>query len=235
MKSTLGGIGGAARGRIAAWQFNRAIAALGNGPSGALQDYALAHWPEPQMPALEAPFLALDFELDGLKQEAHLLQAGWVQCTATSVKLASAVSRDIRSLARLDDHAVTIHGIGEQRAADGTELPVVLDDILKALSGRVLIAHAADIEIGALKRTTRKLFHSALHVRSVCTLRMERALNPHLHEQGAYRLGAVRSRYGLPEYEAHDALSDAIAAAELFQAQLTRLPNDTTLGALEAL
>ena len=39
-------------------------------------------------------------------------------------------------------------------------------------------------------------------------------------EAGALRLGAARERYGLPRYPAHDALTDAIAAAELFLAQV---------------
>ena len=47
------------------------------------------------------------------------------------------------------------------------------------------------------------------------------------------RVAEVRARYGLPDYSAHDALTDAIAAAELFQAQLTRLPPDIALAQLE--
>ena len=37
---------------------------------------------------------------------------------------------------------------------------------------------------------------------------------------GQLRLASLRQRFNLPRYRAHDALSDALAAAELFCAQL---------------
>lgn len=37
---------------------------------------------------------------------------------------------------------------------------------------------------------------------------------------GSVRLGHARERYGLPAYQPHHALTDALATAELFQAQL---------------
>lgn len=37
---------------------------------------------------------------------------------------------------------------------------------------------------------------------------------------GSVRLGHARERYGLPTYQPHHALTDALATAELFQAQL---------------
>ncbi|GAL25248.1 DNA polymerase III epsilon subunit [Vibrio variabilis] len=39
------------------------------------------------------------------------------------------------------------------------------------------------------------------------------------------RLSETRERYGLPEYNGHEALIDAIATAELFLAQSNRLYN----------
>ena len=42
-------------------------------------------------------------------------------------------------------------------------------------------------------------------------------------EQGALRLYALRERYGLPRYNAHNALSDALATAELFLAQVEHM------------
>ena len=63
---------------------------------------------------------------------------------------------------------------------------------------------------------------------------LERKLHPNLVGTDAYRLGAARQRYGLPEYRAHDALTDALAAAELFLAQIGHLPPDATLASVEA-
>ncbi len=214
------------------WRFDGRLKSLAGSEHAVLRDYAKADWPRLSLPASEGKYLALDFELDGLRKDAHLLQAGWSPFEGHSIRLADARSVDIRSTADLDAEAVTIHGIGEQRAAKGEPLGAVITELVRALSGRILVAHAAGIERTALQRATRKLFGVHLPIRCVCTLTLERALHPNQVGSEPYRLGSSRTRYGLPDYRAHDALTDALAAAELFQAQLTRLPEDATLGRL---
>ncbi|MEM7781460.1 MAG: exonuclease domain-containing protein [Pseudomonadota bacterium] len=205
------------------------MATLAKSEHAVLRDYATSQWPDLQAAADTASYLALDFELDGLSDNAHLLQAGWVPIDGRSIPLVKAVSLDIRSNAELNDVAVTIHGIGEQRAAQGTKLGEAIPSLIKALAGRILIAHCASIEIAAIQRATKALYGVALPVRSVCTLTLERHLRPNLVGPEVYRLGPTRARYGLPNYPAHDALTDAIAAAELFQAQLSRMSPNTRL------
>lgn len=219
---------------FAAWRFDRALKALENGEHAILRDYARADWPARSLPVSEAPFLALDFELDGLRKGADLLQAGWLPFRGKSIALSEAQSVDIRSKASLDDQAVTIHGIGEERAAQGRKISEVVEALIEALTGRVLVAHAARIEVSALQRATNAVYGANLPIRKVCTLTLEQRLKPNLHVRNAYRLAETRRRYGLPDYSAHDALTDALAAAELFQAQLSRMDEATKLSELEA-
>jgi DNA polymerase-3 subunit epsilon len=218
---------------LRAWRFDRSLNALRGSPQEPLAAYAAAPWPAPGLPAKEAAYLALDFELDGLHAQADILQAGWVPFEGRRLQLAEARSRDIRSHARLDDTAVTIHGIGEERAAGGQPIEDVLRELLACLAGRIVVAHAAAIERSAVRRMAKAVFGVELPVRTICTLALEQRIHPGLVGAPPYRLGASRKRYGLPAYPPHDALTDAIAAAELFQAQLTRLPPDITLGQLE--
>lgn len=218
---------------LAQWRFERALKALVSSEHPVLQRYAHADWPSREGLTWDAPFLALDFELDGLRKDSHLLQAGFVPFEGRSVRLADAQSVDIQSDADLDAEAVTIHMIGEQRAARGKPISDVVPMLIEALAGRVLVAHAATIELTALQRATKSVFGAHLPIRTICTLVLERELHPNLVGSEPYRLGSCRARYGLPEYRAHDALTDAIAAAELFQAQLSRLPSDTKLARLE--
>ncbi len=200
-----------------------------------MRRYALAAWPNADLPVIEAPLLALDFELDGLKRDAHILQAGWLPFNACSIPLELAQVADVHCAAKLDRRAVTIHGIGEDRAVAGQALHEVILPLIASLSGRILVAHGADVETAALQGACRKLFEITLPVRAICTLKLERHLAPSLVGNGVYRLGAARARYGLPEYRVHDALGDAIASAELLLAQLATMPADTRLGRLEAL
>ena len=218
---------------FAAWRFDRALKALENSEHAILRDYARADWPARSLPVSEAPFLALDFELDGLRKGADLLQAGWLPFRGKSIALSEAQSVDIRSKASLDDQAVTIHGIGEERAAQGRKISEVVEALIEALTGRVLVAHAARIEVSALQRATNAVFGANLPIRKVCTLTLEQRLKPNLHVRNAYRLAETRRRYGLPDYAAHDALTDALAAAELFQAQLSRMNEGTKLCEIE--
>lgn len=212
------------------WRFERALKPLAQTNHQALSDYAAASWPSSDTPLSAVPLLALDFELDGLGRNSHLLQAGWVDFTVRGIVMAGAVSRDIRSSADLNREAVTVHGIGVERASAGEPLGRVLTDLVKALSGRYMVAHSAGIEQSAIARASKSVFGATVPVRALCTLKLERHLSPNLTAPGAYRLGACRARYGLPEYSAHDALTDAIAAAELLLAQCKRLGSDPTLG-----
>lgn len=220
---------------FAQWRFERALRALRGTGNPSLREYANADWPKHNARAVEVSYLALDFELDGLRKDSHLLQAGWVPASAYAISLGQAQSADIRSSATLDDAAVTIHGIGEQRALQGQPLREVMEAVIVALAGRILIGHAAAIEVQAIRRAARRIWGLDLPVRSICTLALERHLNPNLVGREAYRLGPARARYGLPDYRAHDALTDAIAAAELFQAQMTRLPEDSLISRIEGI
>lgn len=139
-------------------RFERTLSSLAKSGDSVLRDYADASWPEGDTPAHEAPYLALDFELDGLQKDAHLLQAGWVPFKGRSIALANAMSVDIRSSAELNDTAVTVHGIGEERAAKGEPLSEVIPDLIAVLAGRVLVAHCASIEQAAIQRATRALY-----------------------------------------------------------------------------
>ncbi|MDJ0642602.1 MAG: exonuclease domain-containing protein [Erythrobacter sp.] len=218
---------------LAQWRFERALKALAKSEHPALRSYIEADWPNRDCLASKASFLALDFELDGLRKDSHLLQAGFVPFEGRSIGLKDAQSIDIQSDAELDAEAVTIHMIGEQRAARGQPITDVVPMLIDALAGRILVAHAATIELTAIQRAAKSVLGIHLPVRTVCTLVLERELHPNLIGGEPYRLNSCRARYGLPEYRAHDALTDAIAAAELFQAQLSRLPADTTLARLE--
>jgi len=222
-----------AKGRITRWRDRRALKALADSDLPAIAAYAKADWPSHDVLARDADYLALDFELDGLRKDAHLLQVGWLPFAGKRIGMGEAHSIDIRSYAQLDGEAVTIHGIGEQRAAQGEPVAEVITQLISTLAGRVMVAHAAGIEQHAIQRNALKLFGARIPVRQICTLTLERQINPNLVGNEVYRLANSRKRYGLPDYRGHDALTDAIAAAELFQAQLTRLPADITLGQIE--
>ncbi|APE29035.1 exonuclease domain-containing protein [Aurantiacibacter gangjinensis] len=214
------------------WLDRRRRARLAQHDDPALRAFAQADWPERSSPAKNAQFLALDFELDGLESDAHILQAGWISLDPHAIRLGTARRCDVFSDHQLSDKAVAVHGIGEGRARQGGDLKEVMSQMLKDCGGKIVVAHGAAIEKAALKRAASAIWNVDLPVRAICTMALEQRLQPNLSGD-ALRLGACRSRYHLPEFDAHDALNDAMATAELFLAQLSRLPADVRLASLE--
>lgn len=119
--------------------------------------------------------------------------------------------------------SATVHGLTDDRVATGRPLTEVIDHVLDALAGRVLLAHFTRIEVGHLTRAVRDLHGIDLPVVSIDTLELQFRIwgsDADRIPNGALRLWAARDQYGLPEYPAHDAYVDALACAELFLAQL---------------
>lgn len=167
----------------------------------------------------EAPLLALDLETTGLDPDHdHVVSLGWVPVVGREVVLADAAHVLVRPPGPIGDSA-TIHGLTDAHVADAPPLADVLPRLLDALSGRVLVAHHAPMELGFLARAVPG--HTTTYVD---TLAVERGLlgNREL-PPGSLRLGACRKRHGLPAYPPHSALSDALAAAELLLAQVAEL------------
>lgn len=172
---------------------------------------------ELDVPFSECAFLALDLETTGLRPETdQIVAAGWVPVERGEVVLAGARSVLVGTSAPLGE-SVTIHGLTDEKLADAPPLAEVLPNLLEALDGRVLVCHYATLEVGFLSRAV-----PGLKMTYVDTLALERRLTANRNGEvapGSLRLDAARRRHGLPAYAAHDALTDALGAAELFLAQ----------------
>ncbi|WP_121252139.1 3'-5' exonuclease [Nocardioides ferulae] len=183
-------------------------------------------------PSAELPLLAVDLETTGLSPHRdRVLAIGWVPVNGGRIELAGAR----RVLVGHDDPgpAVAIHGLTHDDLVQGLPLHQALRLLDDALAGRALLAHHAPMEVGFLRAAYRRLGEPLPAVlRSgpvVCTLRLERRLLHRAHSElpaGALRLWRARARHGLPPVRSHDALGDALAAAELYLAQLAELEAD---------
>lgn len=104
----------------------------------------------------------------------------------------------------------------------------VLDEVLREVNGRlgngVLLVHQAAMDVRFLRRahfTTGERWRKPRVVDTVDLLvrvaKRARLIDPAAPDRlPNLNLSAARRRFGLPEYAAHDALTDAIATAELF-------------------
>lgn len=192
-------------------------------PPGPLRDFAATPLPVRRMDYREAEYLAIDLETTGLDMARDvILSIGFVAVRGMTVDLSTACHRVVRVDRSIPEASAVIHQITDDQSAAGLDLEVALAEMLEALAGRVMIAHHARIERGFLGRACRRCWRGRLLTRIVDTQALayrafERAQTP--FRAGDLRLHALCSRYNLPRYAAHNALSDALAAAELFLAQ----------------
>jgi DNA polymerase-3 subunit epsilon len=189
------------------------------------------HLAVPQ-PALDtAPealrLLAIDVEATGLDPASgELLSVGFVPVDGGSIDLSGAAHYVIASGAAVGQSA-TIHGLTDDAVAGGVPLEEAVSAVLAALTGRVLLAHFARIELGYLSAACERLWGAPLPLRAIDTLELQdRVVRSRLSldpREPNLRLWPARERFGLPVYRAHHALTDALACAELYLAQVAEL------------
>ena len=187
---------------------------------GPLHDYLATPFPDGRVDFRSVEFVSLDLETTGLDPvRDEILSVGLVAFTAGRIALDTAAHYLVSPTCAIPEHSATIHQITDDRAAQGQSLADVLPMVLSRISGRVLLAHHAKIERGFLDAACRRLYGTSIIIPVADTevlIRrwLERRNQPFAGRD--LRLHALRQRYGLPRYKAHNALTDALATAELF-------------------
>lgn len=206
--------------------------------TGALAGFYAAEPPDAATPTSELRLLAVDVETTGLDPgRDHLLSIGFVPVDGRRIDLGGARQILIRPDTGVGQSAA-VHGLTDDVLADATPLDEALDEVLGALRGRVLLAHFARLETGFLSRACRRLRGAPLRCPVIDTMELQiRLLYKGFDDEplaDELRLWKARERYGLPRYRAHEALTDAVACAELYLAQTRELggARGATLGAL---
>ncbi len=191
-------------------------------PEGPVRDYMASDFPTPNTPIFDTPIIALDFETTGLDvNKDDLLSVGYVQMHKEQVYLGTAVHRLITTKQNIPEATAVIHGITDDDALHGGKLRAVVEDMLLAFQGKILLAHHAAIERTFLISACMNLYGHAPVLPMIDTLELarqwfdKRGLGFSPHELRLYNL---RERYHLPRYHAHSALLDALATAELLLA-----------------
>lgn len=211
------------------WPFRSDPARRATGP---LKEFYATPPPAGSTPLDELPLLAVDVETTGLKPAEHqLVSIGWVPVNGTRIDLAGAGYVVLRGAEGFTvGSSATIHRLTDDEIAAGIDHADAVGQLLRALTGRVLLGHFVAMEEGFLSLACRRLFDAPLQVPMVDTFAIERR---HMERMGTYprgedlRLARVRQRYGLPDYHNHNALTDALACAEQYLAHRATLPVST--------
>jgi len=196
---------------------------LKKAPEGPLRDYLQHPFPERKTDYRNVEYIAMDLETTGLDvRKDHILSFGLVLVHGIRIDLSSARHILLRTSRDIPEESAVIHQITHDQMALGKDISEIMPQVLTAMSGRVLIAHHARIEIGFISAACEGLYGIKPPIPTVDTqtvaLRLFQRRNITVAPKDL-RLHGLRERYNLPRYPAHNALSDALSAAELFLAE----------------
>jgi DNA polymerase-3 subunit epsilon len=177
----------------------------------------------PRRPWDSYTYWALDLETGGLdRRRDPILAVGMVPIRGGTVRLGESFRTLVRpGGGRIDPESVRAHQLLREDVEAAPALARVLPEVDRRIGAGVLLVHHAAVDVEFLRRDFRAVGLPWPEPRVVDTarllLRIGRATHPHLpDDQQPLQLARARAAYGLPEYQAHDPLADAVATAELF-------------------
>ncbi len=187
--------------------------------------------PDGSTPISDVEFIAMDFETTGLDSDKdEIITIGIVPFTLNRIYLNRAKHWTVRPRQKLDENSVVIHGITHSDIIHAPDLSDIIEEVLNDLSGNIMVVHYKTIEREFLDQALKRRIGEGIEFPVIDTMEIEsmvqkkatRGLWNRLKGKKAesVRLGQSRLRYGLPAYTPHHALTDAIATAELLQAQI---------------
>ncbi|MCL9775839.1 3'-5' exonuclease [Vibrio methylphosphonaticus] len=196
-----------------------------------LQSFYAKGLPDSETPLKDVSFVALDFETTGLNPEKDgILSIGLVPFTTSRIRINAAKHWTVRPKAILEEESVVIHGITHNDILDAPKFKDILGDVLDSLAGHIIVVHYNPIERGFFDDALKGMIGEGIEFPVVDTMQIESIYQKRVtagvinmlkgKQADSVRLGQTRRRYGLPDYPPHHALTDAVATAELLQAQL---------------
>ncbi|WP_354624693.1 exonuclease domain-containing protein [Psychromonas sp. MME2] len=203
-----------------------------------LQRYYDALFDQLKTPIALIPLVAIDLEMTGLNsKQDQIVSIAVVPIIDGQIQLNQAKQRLLRITGSVGQSA-TIHGLLDKDLDSALSLEEAIYWLLDEIQGKVIIAHHAPLDLSFIETAIEQVLHEKCKLFAIDTLQIERQrlLRQQDHiQQGELRLGSVRHRYNLPIYNAHNALIDALACAELFLAQLSQLGDKQKIKVIELL
>jgi DNA polymerase III subunit epsilon len=181
--------------------------------------------PELEVPWRTAEFCVVDLETTGLDPAVdEIISFATLQIAAGRVRLNDAGYRHVCPRRMPEGETIRIHGLRSADLVDAPPLSAVLDELVEALTGRVLVAHVAEIERGFLGAAFElhglRLVNPVVDTAALAAELFRRRREP-VPETTA--LSSLAHALGLPVHRPHHADGDALTTAQVFLALATHL------------
>ncbi|HEX9124052.1 MAG TPA: 3'-5' exonuclease [Actinomycetota bacterium] len=172
-----------------------------------------------------ARFASLDFETTGLDYERdEIVSFGVVPVRDGRVIVGEAVHQLVRPAVPASASSMTVHEILPRDLAGAPPISRAREALRRALHEQYVLAWFAEVEIAFLARTfggsERSWARRTVDVRQI-------ALSLEGRDQGTrHTLSATAARYRIPVSSPHEALDDAMVAAQLFLVLASRMERE---------
>jgi DNA polymerase III subunit epsilon len=194
---------------------------------GTLHDYLSTPLTPKQTTCENLVIVALDLETTGLDPKRdQIISYGLVEIHHMTIKLETSRHQLISIDEDIPEESAVIHQITDDQAATGIPIEAAMPKLLERLAGRVMLVHYSRIEQNFINAACLKYFGAPFVIPIIDTLVLAQRLferRNHTIQTGDLRLFNLRPRFNLPNYKAHNALSDALATAELFLAMAAEM------------
>jgi DNA polymerase III subunit epsilon len=180
----------------------------------------------------EVEYWALDLETSGLDiRRDEILSVGMVPVRGGAVRWGEHYYSLVRpsSVENLGREAMRVHHILPDELRDAPPLRPVMEEVARRIEGKVLLVHHAPFDVAFLRRAFAGELIWWPKPPVVDTRVLVARVEQRIMELQPYArplprgLLELRETFGLPPFEPHHALWDALATAELFLALRARL------------
>jgi DNA polymerase III subunit epsilon len=167
-----------------------------------------------------AELVALDFETTGLDLDRdEVISFGLIPILGGRIDLSGQLYQEVAPDVEPSRSSIPIHHLRAQDLATAPAMQEVARAFRGALSGRFILAWAAEVEIAFLRKVfgggRRAWRRRTIDVRTLI-MAVERPSGDADRGPGYYALSAAATRFGVPVEQTHHALDDAFMTAELF-------------------
>lgn len=175
-------------------------------------------------PLTDYEFCVLDTELTGLNPRSDEI----VSIGAVRIRNLSITARSYYSLVaprgELPKVSTMIHRITPEMLKGAPRLRNILPDVLQFCGNALIVGHNIGLDMSFLNRASLDILGGKLATPCVDTMRLSQIYQQELWEnyydqfdgQISYQLYDLSTRYGLPSFNQHNALYDAMQTAYLF-------------------
>lgn len=179
-------------------------------------------------------YWSLDLETGGFDPRRDpIVSVGMVPVESGVIRLGEGWESLVRPAlgGAISEASIQAHQLVPEEVREAPPLPEVLAQIERRMRDSVLLVHHASIDVRFLRHAFQecRMRWPRPHVVDTVDLllklvKKERFTNPDARDgDPVLNLAAARARLGLPVYQSHDALTDAVSAAELFLVLRRRL------------